>query len=251
MFDISGKVAVITGSSRGIGKATAMQMARSGAKVVISSRKAGPCEAVAEEIRAAGGEAVAIPCHVGEKAQVEELVEKTLAHWGRIDILVCNAATNPVYGPISELTDDAFQKIMTVNVLSTIWLTNLVLPQMAANGGGAVVLLSSIAALRGNSVIGCYGMSKAAEASLARNLAVEWGPKGVRVNAVAPGLVATDFAKALTDDPVRRRQSEEKNPLRRIGEPDDIAGVVHFLASDAAAYVTGQVIVADGGETVC
>ncbi|TYO88464.1 SDR family NAD(P)-dependent oxidoreductase [Oceanicella actignis] len=251
MFDISGKVAVITGSSRGIGKATAMQMARSGAKVVISSRKAGPCEAVAEEIRAAGGEAIAIPCHVGEKAQIEELVEKTLAHWGRIDILVCNAATNPVYGPISALSDDAFHKIMTVNVLSTIWLTNLVLPQMAANGGGAVVLLSSIAALRGNAVIGCYGMSKAAEASLARNLAVEWGPKGVRVNAVAPGLVATDFAKALTDDPERRRQSEEKNPLRRIGVPDDIAGVVHFLCSPAAAYITGQVIVADGGETVC
>lgn len=250
LFDISGKVAVVTGSSRGIGKAIAKQMARAGAKVVISSRKPEPCAAVAEEIRAEGGEAHAIACHVGEKAQVQELYDRTIEKYGRIDILVCNAATNPVYGPMGDLSDAAFEKIMTVNVLSTLWLTNLAIPQMAENGGGSVILLSSIASLRGNGVIGCYGMSKAAESALARNLAVEWGPKNVRVNAIAPGLVNTDFAKALVEDPKRREQAESRTPLRRIGVPDDIAGIAHFLASDAAAYVTGQVIVADGGETV-
>ncbi len=250
LFDISGKVAVVTGSSRGIGKAIAEQMARAGAKVVISSRKPEPCEQVADEIRAEGGEAHAIPCHVGEKAQIQELYDRTIEKYGRIDILVCNAATNPVYGPMGDLSDAAFEKIMTVNVLSTLWLTNLVIPQMAENGGGSVILLSSIASLRGTGVIGCYGMSKAAESALARNLAVEWGPKNVRINAIAPGLVNTDFAKALVEDPKRREQAEQRTPLRRIGAPDDIAGIAHFLAADASAYVTGQVIVADGGETV-
>jgi dehydrogenase/reductase SDR family member 4 len=170
--------------------------------------------------------------------------------WGGIDILVCNAATNPVYGPAANLTDELFAKIMTVNVQSTIWLCNLVLPQMADRGGGSIVILSSIAALRGSATIGAYGMSKAAEAAIARNLAVEWGPKGIRINAIAPGVVNTDFAKELVNDPVRRAQMENRTPLRRFGEPHDIAGIVHFLASPASAYITGQVIVADGGETI-
>lgn len=250
MFDLTGKVAIITGSTKGIGKAIARQMARSGAKVVISSRKADACDSVTEEIIAEGGTAVSIPCHIGDKAQLQALVDKTLAQYGRIDILVCNAATNPTYGPLSEIPDGALDKILDVNVKGAVWLCNMALPHIEKQKGGSVILISSIAGLRGSATIGAYGMSKAAEAALARNLALEWGPRGVRVNAIAPGLIATDFAKALTEDPVRRERAATRTPLRRIGEPDDIAGVAHFLASDAAAYVTGQVIVADGGEMV-
>ncbi|WP_296935461.1 SDR family NAD(P)-dependent oxidoreductase [uncultured Marinobacter sp.] len=251
LFDMTGKVAVITGSTKGIGRAIAGEMAVCGAKVVISSRKAEACEQVAEELKAQGFEAMAVPCHVGRKEDLQNLVEKTNKAWGSIDVLVCNAATNPVYGPTAEMTDDAWDKIMDTNVKSTFWLTNMVLPQMAEKGEGAVVLLSSIAGLRGNTVIGTYGVSKAAEAALARNLAVEWGPKGIRINSIAPGLIKTDFAKALWDDPVRAKQAEDKTPLRRIGDPVDIAGLAVFLSTKASAYITGQVIVADGGETIC
>jgi dehydrogenase/reductase SDR family protein 4 len=248
MFDVRGKVALITGASRGIGRATAIQLAASGAKVVISSRKQAACEAVVAEIEAAGGEAVAIACHVGDRDGLAAMVAQVEEKWGGIDILVCNAATNPVYGSITTLPDDAFTKIMTVNVQSTIWLCNMVLPGMAQRGGGSVIMMSSIAALRGTATIGAYGMSKAAEAALTRNLAVEWGPQKIRVNAIAPGVINTDFAKELVNDPVRRERMESRTPLRRFGEPEDIAGIVHFLASPASAYVTGQVIVADGGE---
>lgn len=250
LFDLKDKVAVITGSSRGIGKSIAEHMAEAGAKVVISSRKPEACEAVAEEIRGKGQQAIAVPCHIGDKEQCQQLVNAALKEWGRIDVLVCNAATNPVYGPIADMTDEAYDKIMNTNVKSTFWLCNMVMPQMADNGGGSVILLSSIAAVRGNGVIGIYGVSKAAEAGLARNLAVEWGPKNVRVNSIAPGLIKTDFAKALWEDPVRRERAENQTPLRRIGDPEDIAGVALFLASKASAYVTGQMIVADGGETI-
>ncbi|WP_417565219.1 SDR family NAD(P)-dependent oxidoreductase [Marinobacter sp.] len=251
LFDMTGKVAVITGSTKGIGRAIAEEMARLGAKVVISSRKAEACEQVANELKAQGYEAIAIPCHVGRKEDLQNLVDKTNEAWGAIDVLVCNAATNPVYGTTAEMTDDAWDKIMDTNVKGTFWLTNMVLPQMAEKGEGAVVLLSSIASLRGNTTIGTYGVSKAAEAALARNLAVEWGPKGIRVNSIAPGLIKTDFAKALWEDPVRVKRAEDRTPLRRIGEPVDIAGLAVFLSTRASAYITGQVIVADGGETIC
>ncbi|MGB7756054.1 MAG: SDR family oxidoreductase [Salinisphaera sp.] len=250
LFDLTGQVAVITGSSRGIGKAIAWQMAAHGAKVVISSRKAEACEAVADELRNAGFEATAIACHVGDKTQLQDLVDTTVATYGGIDVLVCNAATNPVYGPTRDMTDEAWDKIMNTNVRSTFWLCNMALPGMAERGSGRVIVLSSIAALRGNGVIGTYGVSKAAEAALVRNLAVEWGPKNIRVNAIAPGLVRTDFAKALIEDPERLAQAEQRTPVRRIGEPDDIAGVAVFLASAAGDYVTGQTLVADGGETI-
>ncbi|WP_077529726.1 SDR family NAD(P)-dependent oxidoreductase [Vreelandella utahensis] len=250
LFDMTGKVALITGSTKGIGRSIAEEMARCGAKVVISSRKADACEQVAGELKEQGFEAIAVPCHVGRKEDLQNLVDQTLATWGRIDTLVCNAATNPVYGTTQEMTDEAWDKIMDTNVKGTFWLTQMALPHMAENGDGQVVLLSSIAGLKGNSVIGTYGVSKAAEAALARNLAVEWGPSGIRVNAIAPGLVRTDFAKALVEDPERVRSAEQQTPLRRIGEPVDIAGLAVFLATRASAYVTGQVIVADGGETV-
>lgn len=250
MFDLKGKVVVVTGSSRGIGRAIAEVFARQGARVVVSSRTAEACAPVAEAIRNAGGDALVVPCHIGKKQDLRQLVDKTIEKWGRIDVLVCNAAINPVYGPMSDLTDEAFDKIMGTNVRSTWQLCEMVLPGMAANGGGAVVILSSIAGLRGNAVIGAYGMSKAAEAALARNLAVEWGPKNIRVNALAPGLVKTDFARALWEDPERLARAENQTPLRRIGTPEDIAGVALFLATDASAYVTGQTIVADGGEVI-
>lgn len=250
LFDLTGKVAVITGSTRGIGRAIAEEMAAAGARVVISSRKAEACEQVAGELKAQGFDALPVPCHIGDKIQLQNLVDKTLAQWGRIDVLVCNAAINPTYGPLSAMTDEAYDKIMNINVRSTFWLCNRVLPQMAELGGGSVILLSSIAGLRASAVIGVYGMSKAAEAALARNLALEWGPRNIRVNAIAPGLIKTDFAKALWEDPVRVKRAEERTPLRRIGEPRDIAGVTVFLASEAGAYVTGQTLVADGGETI-
>ena len=250
MFDLNGKVALITGSSKGIGLAIAWQMARSGASVVISSRKKEACDKVCSDINEKGFSAVSIPCNVGVKQDIEDLVAKTNTSFGNVDILVCNAATNPVFGSLSEMPDDAFEKLVKVNIHSTLWLSKLVVPQMIENGGGSIILLSSIAAIRGNAFIGGYGMTKAAESALARNLAVEYGHANVRVNAISPGLVKTDFAKALWNDPGYRKKQETATPLRRIGLPEDIAGVAHFLAAPASAYLTGQSLVVDGGETI-
>ena len=250
LFDLSGKVALITGSTKGIGRAIARQMALAGARVVISSRKADACDEVKRAFDAEGLESIALPCNVARKAELENLVAGTLAAFGRIDILVCNAATNPVYGPTASASDEAFDKIMGTNVRSVWQLCNMVIPQMAERGDGAVILVSSIAALRGNGVIGLYGVSKAADAGLARNLACEWGPQNVRVNAILPGLVKTDFARALWEDDANRKTREAQTPLRRIGKPDDIAGIAVMLAGPAGAFITGQTIVADGGVTI-
>jgi NAD(P)-dependent dehydrogenase (short-subunit alcohol dehydrogenase family) len=249
-FDLTDQVAVITGSSRGIGRSIAETMAVLGAKVVVSSRKQEPCEEVAAAIRKQGGEAIVIPCNISRRPEVEALVSETQKRFGRIDILVCNAAVNPVYGPLAKLTDEAFDKIMGANVKSNLWLCNLVIPGMAERGGGAVVIISSIGGMRGTEVLGAYAISKSADFALARCLAVEWGPKNVRVNCVAPGLVKTDFARALWEDEKRVAQRNERTPLRRIGMPDEIGPVVAFLASRAASFITGQILVADGGVTI-
>lgn len=250
MFTLAGKVALVTGSTRGIGKSIAEQMANAGAKVVISSRKSDACESVRAEFAARGHEAIAVPCNVGRKEELKNLVDTVIAKWGRIDILVCNAATNPIFGPMINASDDAFDKIMLTNVKSVFWLANMVLPQMAERKDGAMIIVASIGALRGSSQLGLYGASKAAEAGLCRALACEWGPNNIRVNCIAPGLIRTDFARALWEDETRRKARETLTPLRRLGEPQDIGGIAVFLASEAASFVTGQMIVADGGVTI-
>ena len=246
-FDLSGKVAVITGSTRGIGRAIAEAMARAGAKVVVSSRKADKCEEVTKQLRDEGLEAVGIPCHVAKKEDLERLVTETRSQYGKIDSLVCNAAINPHFGPMSTLTDDVFDKVVNANLRSKIWLCNMVLPEMAERGDGSVIVVSSIGGFRGSSMIGLYCITKAADQQLVRNLAVEWGPKNVRVNSIAPGLVRTDFARALWENPKMLARAEQGTPLRRIGDPDDIAGAAVFLASRAGDWMTGQDIVIDGG----
>ncbi len=250
LFDLTGKVALITGSSKGIGRAIAERMAEHGAKVVVSSRKADACEAVAKGIADRGGEAVVIPTNIGHKDQLQSLVDQTTAKWGGIDILVCNAAVNPYFGPSLNCPDEAFDRIMGSNVRSNFWLCNMVLPQMAERGGGAIVVISSIAGIRGTATLGAYGISKAADTAIVRNLAVEWGTKNIRANCIAPGLVRTDFAKALWEDPEILRKRVKDSPLPRIGEPDEIAGAAIFLASPAGSFTTGQTFVIDGGVTI-
>lgn len=251
LFDLTGKVAVITGSSKGIGRAIAQRMAEHGAKIVVSSRKQDGCDVVTNAITAAGGIAITKTCNIGRKEELQALVDFAIATYGKIDILVCNAAVNPFYGPSSDIPDDAWDRVMASNIRSNHWLVNMVLPGMAARGeGGSVVIISSIAGLRGDTRIGAYGISKAADMQLARNLACEWGPKKIRVNCIAPGLIKTDFARALWENPETAKTRHRTTPLQRIGEPDEIAGAAIFLASAAGSYTTGQTLVIDGGVTI-
>ncbi len=254
LFDLTGKVALITGSSKGIGKAIAFEMARSGAKVVISSRKSDACQAVADEINSElegkPGGAVSIPAHIGEREALEMLVRETREKLGSIDILVCNAAVNPFYGPSKDIPDSAFDKVMNINIKSNHWLCHMVLPEMVNRGGGVIIVVSSVGGLRGSTDLGAYCISKAADLQLVRNLACEYGPKNVRVNAISPGLIRTDFARALWENPDILRRRTIGDPLRRIGEPEEIAGAAVFLASPAGAFMTGQNMVIDGGSTI-
>ena len=249
-FDLTGQVAVITGSSRGIGRSIAEIMAQMGAKVVVSSRKAEACEEVATGIRKAGGEATVIAANISKKAEVEALVAKTVEKYGRLDCMVSNAAVSPYFGPMTGLEDDAFDKLMNNNVRSSLWLAKLSKPHMEKQGGGTIIIISSIGGIRAGGNLGGYGVSKAADFGLARALASEWGVDNIRINCIAPGLVKTDFAKALWEDDTRRKRTEAVTPLRRLGDPADIGGIAAFLASKAAAFITGQIIVADGGVTI-
>lgn len=250
LFDLKGKVAVVTGATRGIGLAIAQRMAEHGAKVVVSSRKLDVCEEVAKGIQAKGGEAFAHACNIGRKEDLQSLVNAAIQKWGGIDILVCNAAVNPYFGPSIDMPDDAYDKVMNSNVRSNFWLCNMVMPQMAERGGGSIIVVSSIAGLLGSPSLGVYGISKAADMALVRNIAVEWGPKNIRANCIAPGLVRTDFAKALWENPQTYAHTVKAYPLRRIGEPDEIAGAAIFLAGPSGSFMTGQTIVIDGGGVI-
>ena len=252
LFDLTGKVAVVTGSSRGIGRAIALRMAEQGASLVISSRKLDACEAVVAEIEAAHGpgRAIALPASISVKDELKRLVEAAQARLGPIDILVCNAASNPYFGPMAGIDDDKFRKILDNNILSNHWLIQLTAPSMIARKDGAIIIVSSIGGLKGSPVIGAYNVSKAADMQLARNYAVEYGEHNVRVNCIAPGLIRTDFARALWENPELLKAANATTPMRRIGEPDEIAGAAIFLASAAGRYVTGQTLVVDGGTTI-
>ena len=252
LFDLKGQVAIVTGSSRGIGRAIAERLAEHGAKVVISSRKQEACDAVAEAIntRHGAGTALAIAANLSNKAALQALVDRTLSAYGQIDTLVCNAASNPYYGPMAGITDEQFRKILDNNIVANNWLVTMVCPQMVARRNGSIIIVSSIGGLRGSSMIGAYCISKAADMQLARNLAVELGPHNVRVNCIAPGLIKTDFAKALWENPDALAARNASTPLRRIGEPDEIAGAAVYLAAPASRFMTGQSLVIDGGVTI-
>jgi NAD(P)-dependent dehydrogenase (short-subunit alcohol dehydrogenase family) len=252
LFDLKGKTAIITGSSRGIGKSIAEQMAAHGAKVVISSRKLPACEEVATELNVKHGDgtAIAIACNISSKDNLQNLVDETKAAFGDIHVLVCNAASNPYYGPMADIADDQFTKILHNNIIANNQLIAMVAPEMIARKDGSITIVSSIGGLKGSPIIGAYCISKAADFQLARNLAVEYGAHNVRVNCIAPGLIKTDFARALWENPDNLKVALATTPMRRIGEPDEIAGAAVFLASPAGQYMTGQQIVIDGGQTI-
>jgi NAD(P)-dependent dehydrogenase (short-subunit alcohol dehydrogenase family) len=249
-FDLSGKTAIVTGSTKGIGRAIAVALTEAGARVTVSSRDEGRVAETAAALKDAGHEVLGVACNVGRKPELENLVAKTVDAFGPVDILVCNAAINPYYGPAMEIPDDVFTKVMHTNIQAQLWLAQLVAPNMRAQKDGAIILISSIGGLRGSDVIGAYNISKAADIQLAKNLAIELGPDNIRVNAVCPGLVKTDFARALWENPEFAEPRIADTPLRRLGEPEDIAGAAVFLASRAGQWMTGQTIVIDGGATV-
>ena len=251
LFDLTGKAAIVTGSSKGIGKAIAHRLAEQGANVVISSRKLDACEEAVKQINDLVGRkaTIAVAANIAVKEALQNLVDETNKAFGKIDILVCNAASNPYFGPMGNMADDQFHKILQNNIVSNHWLIQMVAPQMRARKDGSIILVSSIAGVRGTPVIGAYGISKAADMQLARNLAAEFGPDNIRVNTIAPGLIKTDFARALWENPDILKSATSRSPLGRIGEPDEIAGMAVFLAGKAGAFTTGQTFVIDGGQT--
>jgi NAD(P)-dependent dehydrogenase (short-subunit alcohol dehydrogenase family) len=252
LFDLSGHVAVITGSSRGIGKAIAHRMAEHGASVVVSSRKADACEAAVAEINAAVGReaAVSCPANISSKADLQHLADFALQRFGQVTALVCNAASNPYFGPMAGIGDEQFQKILMNNLVSNHWLIQMLGPQMQRRRSGSIIIVSSIGGLKASTMIGAYNISKAADLQLARNLSAEFGPDGITVNCICPGLVQTDFARALWENPEILKQATANSSLKRIGQPDEIAGMAVFLASAAGRFTTGQGIVIDGGATI-
>jgi NAD(P)-dependent dehydrogenase (short-subunit alcohol dehydrogenase family) len=252
LFDLTGKVALITGSSRGIGRSIALRMAEHGARVVISSRKQAACQAVVHEITSlySADRAIAIEANISSKGELTALVAQARERLGCVDVLVCNAASNPYYGPLRQITDEQLAKTLDNNIVSNHWLIQLVAPQMIERGGGAIIIVSSIGGLRGSPALGAYNISKSADMQLARNYAVELGPHNIRVNCIAPGLIRTAFSRALWENPQILSAAVEGTPLRRIGDPDEMAGAAVFLASAAGQFATGHTLVIDGGLTV-
>ena len=252
LFDLTGKVALLTGASKGMGKAMAEGLAEHGAKVMLSSRKLDQCEAAAAEINSKCGEERVFghACNAGYKDQLQALVDATHERLGAIDILVGNAGVNPFFGPMSEIPDEAYDKIMSTNVKANHWLVQMVAPDMIERGSGSIMITSSTGAFAPSPVLGTYNISKLAVIALVRNLAGELGPRGVRVNAICPGLIKTAFAQALWDNPQAEERANQQIPMRRLGEADDVKGLAVFLASDSSSYITGQALTVCGGSNM-
>ena len=251
LFDMTSKVAIVTGSSRGIGQAIAEALVDHGAKIGITSRNLEPCREVANAINAKhAGAAIAVASNLSSKESLQGLVDATRAAFGHIDVLVCNAASNPHYGPMATITDEQFRKTLDNNIVAQHWLITMVAPEMRARRSGSIILVSSIGGLRGSAILGAYAITKAADIQMTKNLAREFGPDNVRINSIAPGLVRTDFARALWENPDNLKASSASAALGRIGEPHEIAGAAVYLASDASSFMTGQTIVVDGGVVV-
>lgn len=250
LFDLEGRVAIVTGGSRGIGEAIALSLSESGAKVVLCSRKIEGLDAVKEKIKAQGGEAISIPAHMGDLDSLQTVVDGTVKEFGSIDILVNNAATNPILGPVIDTEPAAWDKIMDVNLKGLFFLTRAAGKVMVEKGRGTVINISTEAAIRPAPGLGAYSISKAGVDMVTKAFAQELGPRGIRVNGIAPGLVQTRFSQALWSNDAIRQAVESRIPLGRMGQPHEMAGVVVFLASDAASYITGQTILVDGGSMV-
>ena len=252
LFNLNNKSILITGSSRGIGKSIARHCAIHGANVVISSRKLNICEQTADEINNELAKELAHPiaANISDENQLDELVKKTREKLGKIDVLICNAATNPFMGSMLDMPNDKFDKVMNNNIKSNQILCNLVLPEMIDRKDGSIIIISSIAAIKGSAILGAYNISKAADVMIVKNIAAEFGHKNIRANSIAPGLIKTDFAKALWENPDILKTVLRTTPMQRIGEPDEIAGVAVMLASEAGNYINGQTIVVDGGTTI-
>ncbi|KRP15221.1 MAG: short-chain dehydrogenase [SAR86 cluster bacterium BACL1 MAG-121128-bin56] len=252
LFNLKNKSFLITGSSRGIGKSIALNAAMEGAKVIISSRKIDACNKTADEINELIGSEVAFPiqANIADESQLINLVEETNKILGKIDVLICNAATNPFMGSMADIPSDAFDKIMNNNIKANHLLTNLVTPQMIDRKDGVIIIISSVGGTRGSDLIGTYNISKAADIQMVKNIAVEYGKFNIRANSIAPGLIRTDFAKGLWENPKIHDHYTKTHPMRRIGEPDEIAGTAIMLASKAGTYINGQTIIVDGGATI-
>jgi NAD(P)-dependent dehydrogenase (short-subunit alcohol dehydrogenase family) len=249
-FDVAGKVAIITGASRGIGQSIAETLAQAGAKVVLASRKQEELDKLAESIRASGGEALAIAAHTGQKETLKRLVEQTVHHYKRVDILVNNAATNPHFGNVLDAEDSLWMKTIEVNLMGNVWLCQAVVPLMREQGGGKIINIASIVGLNPGAFQGIYSATKAALISLTKTLAMELGRDNIQVNAIAPGLVQTKFAQVLWENDRMMETVLAKTPVGRIGQPSDIANLALWLASPMSSFTTGAVFVADGGITL-
>jgi len=250
LFDLRGKVAIITGSSRGLGLASAIGMAEHGAKVVISGRKSEACEAAAAQIRAAGGEAIAVPCNIGRKDELQRLVDATITQWERVDIVMANAAIHPWIGSVLDLKEETLNKFMQVNVQSHIWLAQMIVPGMLERGYGRFIVVASIVGLLGDPVTGTYGLTKAADMQFVRNMATEFASRGITANCIAPGTFKTEMARSQWENDALVKWYTERNPSKRFGEVHEIAGLAVLLASPSGGYINGQTIAADGGHTI-